>query len=209
MNILGINGSPRKNGASARLLENTLKIAGDVSPTVNVDRIDLVDYDIRHCTGCDACLKEPCPLDGEDDYPAVQEKLLDASAIIIASPTYFSNVPGILKDFIDRSRRMKMDRGKLRDKYFTCLVSSGLRNGGAELVTLMLNNWALSHGMMIVGSVGNYLVENYLPITTLQRDGLKSFRKPGDQDEISDKVSERLGKRLALLTSLAKGNQPP
>ncbi|NMC04960.1 MAG: flavodoxin family protein [Candidatus Lokiarchaeota archaeon] len=202
--IVGIIGSPRKNGASERLfniLETEVKA---LAPAAEIDRVILAGMKVQPCTGCDACLKGDCPLDKDDDYPIIVAKLLAADAIIIASPVYFFNVPGLLKNFIDRSRRMKMNRSMLKNKWFGTLVSSGLRNGGGENVTMLLFAWALSQGMLPISCLGNPVIEAVMPITTLQKDKVKEFRKPAEEDEIADKSAKRLAERLVELGGLLK-----
>jgi len=202
--VVGIIGSPRKNGASARLFNvfaSELKI---LAPGAEVEQIQLTDMKMLQCTGCDACLKGDCPLDKDDDYPKIVNKLVAADAIVVASPVYFFNVPGILKTFIDRSRRMKMNRNMLKNKWFGTIVASGLRNGGAESVTTLLLVWALSQGMLPVSGLGNPVIESGLPITTLQKDKLKEFRKPGEEDEIADKAAKRLAERFVELLAFVR-----
>lgn len=203
MKVIGINGSPRKDSASAKMLEIALGAISE-QDGIETEVINIRDHQIQQCTGCDVCLKAECPLDKDDDFPSIHDKLVAANAIIIASPNYFVNVPGILKDFIDRSRRMKMNRGELKNKIFACLVSSGLRNGGGEVVSMLLHAWAISQGMIPVGGLGNHIVENPLAITTQQTDGLKDFRKPASEDEIGHKGALRIGQRIVELLSLIK-----
>jgi multimeric flavodoxin WrbA len=202
--IVGILGSPRKNGASARLFNTFASEVKALAPGSDVEPVCLADMKVLACTGCDVCLKGDCPLDKEDDYPKIVGKLVAADAIVVASPVYFFNVPGILKNFIDRSRRMKMNRNVLRNKWFGTFVASGLRNGGAENVTTLLLAWALSQGMLPVSGLGNPVIESGLPITTLQKDKLKEFRKPGEEDEIAEKAAKRLAERIVELVSLVK-----
>jgi multimeric flavodoxin WrbA len=204
MKIVGILGSPRKGGASARLLDILAKEIKVLMPQAEVEQVCLADMKISQCTGCDVCLKADCPLDKDDDYPRIVTKLLAADAIIVASPVYFFNVPGLLKAFIDRSRRMKMNRNQLKNKWFGTIVASGLRNGGAENVSMLLVAWALSQGMLPVTGMGNPVIESGLPITTLQKDKLKEFRKPTEEDEIGDKSAKRLAERLVDLCQLGK-----
>ncbi len=204
MKVVGIIGSPRKNGASARVLNIFASELKVLAPDAEVEQICLADMKMLQCTGCDACLKGDCPLDKDDDYPRIVAKLVAADAIVVASPVYFFNVPGLLKTFIDRSRRMKMNRNMLRNKWFGTIVASGLRNGGAENVTMLLLVWALSQGMLPVSGLGNPVIESGLPITTLQKDKLKEFRKLGEEDEIADKAAKRLAERFVELVSLVK-----
>jgi multimeric flavodoxin WrbA len=57
---------------------------------------------IEYCTGCAVCLeKGACWI--RDDHKGVVKKLLDADAVILASPVYFRQVTAQMKTFLDRS----------------------------------------------------------------------------------------------------------
>ncbi len=102
MKVVGFNGSPRKYGNTARLLEAALagaRIAG--AETV---RVDLYDYEIRPCLGCLSDVEEACRIpcvirDGMDEiYRLIEE----SDGIIIATPIYWFNMSGVVKNLIDR-----------------------------------------------------------------------------------------------------------
>ncbi len=101
--ILGINGSPRKYGNSFKLLSLALKAAE--AEGVKTELIHLYDYKIKPCIGClsdepKKC-KYPCVIE-DDDMGLLYKKVLEADGLITASPVYWFNVPGQLKNFIDR-----------------------------------------------------------------------------------------------------------
>ncbi|MHA1850646.1 MAG: flavodoxin family protein, partial [Candidatus Thorarchaeota archaeon] len=131
MRIIGISGSPKKEKSNTQfLLSKALEATAAETELINIS-----ENNIRHCTGCDSCVrKKPCPESAHDDMPKLEEKLRNADAIIIAAPSYFTSVPGVLKDFIDRSRAMKMLDHQLKDKIFGALTYAGLRYGGQEHV---------------------------------------------------------------------------
>ena len=98
MNILVINCSPVRNGATAEIVrlicENT-KQNNDVRP-VCID-----DYDIRYCKGCRAC-HATAKCFQEDDVNRLMEQLEWADRIVAVSPSYWADIPGQFKVFIDR-----------------------------------------------------------------------------------------------------------
>ena len=100
MRIVGISGSPKKEKSNTQfLLSKALEATSADTHLINIS-----EYDIRHCTGCDSCVrKKPCPQSEHDDMPKIEDELRKADAIIIAAPSYFTSVPGVLKDFIDPS----------------------------------------------------------------------------------------------------------
>jgi multimeric flavodoxin WrbA/putative sterol carrier protein len=67
-----------------------------------VEEIFLSQHEIKPCTGCAVCLeKGACWI--RDDHKQLVQRLLAADALILASPTYFQNVTGLMKTFLDRS----------------------------------------------------------------------------------------------------------
>ena len=99
MDILAICGSPRKHKTTHSVLEAVL--AGTGRP---YEILWPAFMKIGHCIGCLNCKnKTPGKCWQDDDMTIAIEKMFEAKSIIIASPTYFGNVPGPLKNFIDRS----------------------------------------------------------------------------------------------------------
>lgn len=193
MRIVGICGSPKSERSSTRfLLEKALEAIPDGQTLL----LNISDFNIQHCTGCDSCVrKKPCPQSAEDDMPEIEKKLIKSDAIIIAAPSYFTSVPGVLKDFIDRSRAMKMNDHQLKDKVFGAITYAGLRYGGQEHVIDILNRYALGQGMIVVGSVGSPVKHGTFGSGSLQTDE-GSWRLAKD-DELAVKGSVLLGKRVA------------
>ena len=134
--------------------------------------------------------------------PKIEEHLLKANGIIIAAPSYFTSVPGVLKDFIDRSRTMKMLNHQLKDKIFGALTYAGLRYGGQEHVIDALNRYALGQGMIIVGALGSPVKHGTFGSGSLQTDD-GSWRSAWD-DQLAIDGSILLGKRVADLVTRIK-----
>ncbi len=198
MRIVGICGSPKSERSSTRfLLEQALEAASEVlSDDVETILLNIRDFNILHCKGCDSCVrKKPCPESANDDMPQLEKKLIGAEGIIIGSPSYFTSVPGILKDFIDRSRAMKMSGNQLKDAVFGAITYAGLRFGGQEHVIDVLNRYALSHGMIVVGGVGSPVKDGTFGSGSLQTDE-GTWRSVKD-DSLAIRGSRLLGNRVA------------
>lgn len=98
MKIVGINGSPRKNGNTKFLLQKALK----ASKIKNTKLIHIVDYKILPCSACGLCWEnKKCPMD--DDLEKAVSEIIDCDAIVIGSPVYYGTISAQLKAFIDRS----------------------------------------------------------------------------------------------------------
>ncbi|NPA05374.1 MAG: flavodoxin family protein [Crenarchaeota archaeon] len=101
--VLGILGSPRKNGETYKLLRVALHAAEKMGAETRLVR--LYDYNIKPCIGCVSedvkkC-KYPCDILG-DDFPQLAKMVLESDALIFATPIYWYMASGVMKNFIDR-----------------------------------------------------------------------------------------------------------
>jgi len=104
MNIIAINGSPRKNENTATLLEKALEGAADKG--AQTELIHLYDLTYKGCISCFACKRIGGKSYGKcavkDDLADVFEKIEAADALILGSPIYFGEVTGEMRSFLER-----------------------------------------------------------------------------------------------------------
>jgi multimeric flavodoxin WrbA len=151
MKVLAINGSARKDGNTAGLVETVfepLRAAG-----IDTEMVQLSGQTIRGCMACYKCFSggtRRCIL--EDD--AVNEyiaKMLEADGIILASPTYFADVTAELKGLIDRAGMVAKANGEMfRRKVGAAVVA--VRRGGATHAFDTINHFFLISQMIVPGS---------------------------------------------------------
>jgi multimeric flavodoxin WrbA len=98
--ILILKFSPREKGNSSALADRLATGAQDAGR--EVERFNLASLDIRPCDGCDLCKVqgEYCVID--DDMQSLYPKLIDAGALVLASPIYWFIYSAQLKLCIDR-----------------------------------------------------------------------------------------------------------
>lgn len=114
MKILLINGSPKgKRSNSLRLaksfIEGVKAVHENSGTSVEVDELELASLTIGPCRGCFACWNAtPGKCVIKDDMPMVIEKELAADLILWSFPLYYFNVPGLLKNLIDRQLPMAL-----------------------------------------------------------------------------------------------------
>ncbi|MGC9309162.1 MAG: flavodoxin family protein [Candidatus Nanoarchaeia archaeon] len=95
MKILAVSGSPRHKNTDY-MIKKVIESSG-----INGEIIFLRDLKIFNCSGCGLCRKNfKCVI--EDDMKEIYNKLINADIIILGSPTYFNNVSGLMKNFMDR-----------------------------------------------------------------------------------------------------------
>ena len=98
MNILVVNCSPVKNGATAEIV-NLVSTYTKENNQVRCVCID--DFDIKFCKGCRQC-HTTAECFQEDDTKKLMEQYIWADKIVSVSPSYWADIPGQFKVFIDR-----------------------------------------------------------------------------------------------------------
>ena len=98
MNILVINCSPVRNGATAEIV-NLVKQYVEERNVVKTICID--DYEIKLCKGCRKC-HETAKCFQNDDVVKLMDSFDWADRIVSVSPSYWADIPGQFKVFIDR-----------------------------------------------------------------------------------------------------------
>ena len=97
--VLGIAGSPRKDGNTDTLLHEILR--GAAAGGADVEFLPLRDHTMRPCIECNRCQTTGhCVI--RDDAIAIHEKLLATDHLVFASPIFFVAVSAHSKIMIDR-----------------------------------------------------------------------------------------------------------
>jgi multimeric flavodoxin WrbA len=104
MNIIAINGSPRKEWNTGTMLKKTLE--GAASKGAKHEFIHLYDLSYKGCISCFACKEKNgksygrCVL--QDDLAPLIKKIEGADAVIFGSPVYLGNMTGEMQSFLER-----------------------------------------------------------------------------------------------------------
>ena len=103
MKVLGIAGSPRRDGNTDLLLAEVMR--GAASKGAEVKTLILNDLNFIACQHCDACLKKgKCKY--RDDMQMIYRELEQADRIVLASPIHFMGVTAQMKAMIDRCQAL-------------------------------------------------------------------------------------------------------
>lgn len=95
--IVAINGSPRKEGNTAKLLREATAEHRDT----DLVYYDLVDMKIKDCVACMHCKKfDECAI--KDDMSRIYKDLRECEAMVFASPIYMGAETALLKAVVDR-----------------------------------------------------------------------------------------------------------
>jgi multimeric flavodoxin WrbA len=102
MRVTTILGSPRKKGNTARVLELFENLMTEQG--YQVDRINIVDYEVNGCLGCQACqeVRHEPGCKQQDDAVWIFERMVASDAVVYASPLYTYGFTSQMKALVDR-----------------------------------------------------------------------------------------------------------
>lgn len=152
MYAIGINGSPRKGGNTEMLVNTVLgALAGKGWET---EFAQLGGEKIRGCQACSKCWKtqdNKCAFQ-DDCFQTLYDKVMKADALIIGSPTYYSDVTAEVKAFTDRLGYVALANNRmLKGKVGAAAVA--VRRGGAIHAFDTINHMFLMSQMVVPGSI--------------------------------------------------------
>jgi multimeric flavodoxin WrbA len=151
MKVLGINCSPRKGGNTEILIDEVFKALKS-----NGIKTELFQLGNKNVNGCIACMKCREAKDGKchQENTAINQcigKMINADAIIIGSPVYFSDLSAQAKALIDVAGYALRGAGNpLKRKPGAAVVA--VRRAGAIHAFDSINHFFLINEMIIPGS---------------------------------------------------------
>ncbi len=103
MKVLGILGSPRREGNTEILLDEALRGASDHGGLC--EKVILRDLKITPCLEIYKCAEDGvCAI--QDEMQGLFPKIIQAERLILASPIFFYSVPALAKAMIDRCQSL-------------------------------------------------------------------------------------------------------
>ena len=146
MNVIGISGTPRKEGNSEILLRNALKPFENNE--CNVKIFLLSELTINPCNACDSCRDTgACTID--DDMQGIYDAFRWCNAIIISSPVYSRNVSAQLLALLDRHYAVNVEK-PLEGKVGGAIAVGRGTSGGQTITINAIYTWMLSCGIICV-----------------------------------------------------------
>ena len=152
MKAIAINGSPRPGGNTEIMLKKVLEPLDAAGWSIEYIRIG--GRPLRGCIACFKCFEQKdmrcsVQVDTMNEY---LEKIYGAEAVILGSPTYFTDVSAEMKALIDRAGMVALaNGGALKGKIGVAVVA--VRRGGATHVFDTINHMFLMSSMIVPGSI--------------------------------------------------------
>ena len=150
MRVLGIVGSPRKDGNTEILMREVLKAAREAG--CETDVFLMSGKQVAPCDACGSCFKVgACVV--RDDMQELYDLMGQANAIVFGSPVYFGGVSAQMKAVMDRTFAF-LGRRALKDKVAGALAVT--RRVGAINARSLLYSFCIAHGMIVAGGAIGY-----------------------------------------------------
>lgn len=127
MRILAFNGSPRKTGNTATLLNKALE--GAASRGAKTELVHLYDLNYKGCISCFACKiiggksYGKCPV--ADDLLEIFKKVEETDVLILGSPLYWGRVTGEMAAFLDRLLFQYIEYSTSHRSFFPKKINTG------------------------------------------------------------------------------------
>ena len=181
--VIAINGSPRKDGNTAILINHVL--AEIEREGIDTELVQLAGEKIRGCTACMQCIEnrdQRCAFN-DDIVNECIEKMTIADGIVLGSPVYFSDVTAEMKALIDRAG-------------FVSMANDGLfkRKGGTAVVVQRRNG--ATHSL---NTLCYFLLSQDVIVPGRQTVGVGRDIGDVDRDEESIAEAKNAGANLAWL----------
>lgn len=151
--ILGISGSPRKNGITSHAVKEILSQVDD-----ETEYISLFGKHIGGCISCLGCTKNNiCVV--KDDFQAIADAMVRADAIVLGVPNYYDMPNALTHAMLERCFCFRHQGAfLLRDKPIVILSTGYSKDEENSQVLKLVNHFAYMNKMKVVSKflVGAY-----------------------------------------------------
>lgn len=151
MKVVAFNGSPRREGNTALLINEVFKVLN--SNGIETEIIHLGNKPVHGCTACMKCREMQdgkCHIKNDHLNLCIQ-KMIEADGIIIGSPVYFADITPEVKALIDVAGYVtRANNFLLKRKVGAAVIA--VRRGGALHTFETINNFFLINQMVVPGS---------------------------------------------------------
>lgn len=213
MNVIAVNGSPRKDWSTGTLLRSALEGAESVGAQTRV--VHLYDLTYKGCTSCFSCKRKGNTCAGlcamRDDLRDVLAEALACDVLLLGSPIYFGEVTGEMRSFLERLLFPNASYDEFGKSTFARQVSCGLiftMNCPEEFVKtvhydVLLDNYARLMGILkgeteLLTSHENWQFEDYSKMNAAVFDVEARAKRRAEVFPVDCRKAFEMGARLAL-----------
>ena len=133
--ILGVVGSPRRNGNTHILVSRILEGAKEEGAIVDI--LFLNDLNIQECDGCHTCW-EGKQCSKNDDMNNIYPKIIESDVIILGTPVYWYEPTALMKGFIDRFVYFNCPENRVKIKGKVAVIAVPFEEENPETAALLV-----------------------------------------------------------------------
>lgn len=179
MRVVGINGSPRKDGNTSILIRTVFRELEQEG--VETELVHIGGRAVRGCVACYKCYERKdgkCAMDADPVNECIAA-MAAADGIILGSPTYFTDVTSEMKALIDRAGLVcRASDSLLKRKAGAAVVA--VRRAGATHAFDTMNHFFQISQMFVVGSIyWNMAVGRNIGEVEKDDEGMETMRVLG------------------------------
>jgi multimeric flavodoxin WrbA len=182
-----INGSPRKNGATFKILNHFRELLENKNSNINVNFVNLIDYNLKYCIGCQHCYKIGKCIILDDSVEKIHDFIKNSDGIIFGTPNYATNISGLFRNFHDRVH-MTMEQLLYRKPCINIVTYENMNLMANKVLNIMKE--IITHG-------GGYNINSM------------AIKNPFNQDPLSNKIKWKIEKLSKKLIKNIQKNKPP
>ena len=188
MRVLAVNGSARKDGNTAILINTIFEELNKAG--IETEMVQLSSKMIEPCKACWACGGRKNCVHQKDLFQETFEKMIQADGIILGSPVYTANISANMQAFLERASVVTdMNRNEKLFRHKVGVAVTAARRGGALTTLDAMYHFFMLQDMFVVGS--SYWAMAY-------------GQMPGDvrKDEEGLDTMRNLGQNMAYLMNV-------
>lgn len=214
MNVIAVNGSPRKEWNTATLLRHALEGAESVGARTKL--VHLYDLEYQGCTSCFSCKRKSNTCNGlcamRDDLTELLEDVIESDVLLLGSPIYFGEVTGETRSFLERLLFPNISYDEFGVSTFPGQVSCGLiftmncpeKNLKLVHYDVLLENYAfllkiLKGTTEVLTSHETWQFTDYSAVNAAMFDVAAKAKRREEQFPIDCRRAFDMGARLAAL----------
>lgn len=185
MYVLALNGSHKKDGNTAYLLNLTLSYCKKLGAETECENVYEAINDAKQpfCVSCSSPCSRQCYIGTK--LEELFEKVTKADAVLIGSPVYFGSMSGQLKCFFDKTRDVRAKKQWL-DKKTAVFAVGATKYGGQEHTAEHIISCAQVLGMTVIGNSSE---------TAMGHFGVLG-QQPAEEDEYAKTQAKILAERI-------------
>ncbi|RKI89645.1 flavodoxin family protein [Parablautia intestinalis] len=185
MKVLAINGSARKDGNTALLVNTVFEELNKEG--IETEMVHFSGQIMEPCKACWACSGKKNCVHKKDLFQEIFEKMTQADGIILGSPVYTANMSANMQALLERASVVTdMNRSENLFAHKVGAAVTAARRGGALSTLDSMNHFFMLQNMFVVGS-------SYWPIAYGQMPG--DVQSDGEGLE----TMRNLGRNMAYL----------